>query len=61
MDNNDDLCDLIVTLTNTGKEHPATLEFIHECAKRWSVPIVWLEFHDDEAGLAVVDYSSASR
>lgn len=61
LDNNEDLSDLVVTFANTGKEHPATLEFVQECAKRWAVPIVWLEFRDDEAGFAVVDYATASR
>lgn len=61
LENNEDLSDLVVTFANTGKEHPATLEFVQECAERWSVPIVWLEFRDDEAGFAVVDYATASR
>lgn len=61
LDNNEDLSDLVVTFANTGKEHPATLEFVQECAERWAVPIVWLEFRDDEPGFAVVDYASASR
>jgi len=61
LDNNDDLSDLVVTFANTGKEHPATLEFVRECAERWAVPIVWLEFRDNEAGFEVVDFASASR
>lgn len=61
LDNNEDLTDLVVTFANTGKEHPATLEFVQQCAERWSVPIVWLEFRDNEAGFAVVDFASASR
>ena len=61
LDNNKDLTDLVVTFANTGKEHPATLEFVRECAERWSVPIVWLEFRDNEAGIEVVDFASASR
>jgi 3'-phosphoadenosine 5'-phosphosulfate sulfotransferase (PAPS reductase)/FAD synthetase len=61
LDNNEDLSDLVVTFANTGKEHPATLEFVRECAERWSVPIVWLEFRDNEAGHEVVDFASASR
>ena len=61
LDSNDDLADLIVTFANTGKEHPATLDFVQECSERWGVPIVWLEFRDDEAGFAVVDFASASR
>lgn len=61
LDNNEDLSDLVVTFANTGKEHPATLEFVRECAERWAVPIVWLEFRDDDAGFSVVDYATASR
>lgn len=61
LDNNGDLSDLVVTFANTGKEHPATLEFVQECTERWSVPIVWLEFRDNEAGFEVVDTASASR
>jgi|GEM_PF-2992543 len=60
-DNNADLGDLIVTFANTGKEHPATLDFVQECSVRWAVPIVWLEFRDDERGFAIVDYETASR
>ena len=61
LDNNDDLSDLVVTFANTGKEHPATLEFVRECAERWSVPIVWLEYRNTEIGFEVVDFASASR
>jgi len=61
LDNNEDLTDLVVTFANTGKEHPATLEFVRECAERWSVPIVWLEFRNNDAGFEVVDFASASR
>lgn len=61
LDNNEDLTDLVITFANTGKEHPATLEFVRECAERWAVPIVWLEFRDDDTGFAVVDYATASR
>ncbi|WP_110951299.1 phosphoadenosine phosphosulfate reductase domain-containing protein [Pseudomonas bohemica] len=52
---------LLIIFANTGKEHPATLEFVRECAERWGVPIIWLEFRDDDAGFAVVDYATASR
>jgi 3'-phosphoadenosine 5'-phosphosulfate sulfotransferase (PAPS reductase)/FAD synthetase len=30
--------------TNTGREHPATLDFLAEQERRWGVRIVWLEF-----------------
>lgn len=37
----DDCC---VIFTNTGLEHPHTLDFVHECGERWQVPITWLEY-----------------
>lgn len=61
LDANDDHTDLLVLFANTGKEHPATLEFVQNCADRWDVPITWLEYRDDEAGFAVVKFASASR
>lgn len=61
LDANDDLDDLIVTFANTGKEHPATLDFVNECSRRWQVPIVWLEYRDDDRGFAIVTYETASR
>ncbi|KDR31543.1 hypothetical protein BG60_29030 [Caballeronia zhejiangensis] len=36
--------DCHVTFENTGKERPQTLDFIEECALRWSVPVHWLEW-----------------
>ena len=30
--------------TNTGWEHPLTLDFLAEQERRWSIPIHWLEF-----------------
>lgn len=46
---------------NRHRIHQATLEFVRECAERWAVPIVWLEFRDDDQGVADVDYATASR
>ena len=61
LDHNDDLSDLLVLFANTGKEHPATLEFVRECAERWAAPITWLEYRDNEQGFAVVDFDTCSR
>jgi hypothetical protein len=51
-----------VCFANTGKEHPATLEFVRETATNWGVEIAWVErdFDSDE-GFRVVDYATASR
>lgn len=61
LDHNDDLSDLLVLFANSGKEHPATLEFVRECAERWAAPITWLEYRDNEQGFAVVDFDTCSR
>lgn len=53
-----------VCFENTGKEEEATLAFVHECAVRWSVPIVWLEYRSapEPADRWVrVDFETASR
>jgi 3'-phosphoadenosine 5'-phosphosulfate sulfotransferase (PAPS reductase)/FAD synthetase len=50
-----------ICFANTGKEAESTLRFVRECGQRWNVPITWLEYRDDPAGFAVVDFTSASR
>ena len=50
----------IVTFQNTGKEMPATLDFINECDKRWGLNIVWLEYRYGN-NFEVVTYETASR
>lgn len=50
-----------VCFANTGKEDEATLRFVRDCGKRWNVPIVWVEYRNDELGYAVVDFETASR
>lgn len=61
LDQNDDLSELVVCFANTGKEHEATLEFVRDCGQRWGVEIVWLEYRDDDAGFAIVNFDTASR
>lgn len=51
---------------NTGQEHPATLDFVNECDKRWGLNIVWLEAnidarHKKGTGFNVVSYETATR
>lgn len=53
--------DTVVAFANTGKEDEATLRFVRDCGKHWNVPIVWVEYRDDERGYAVVDFDTASR
>lgn len=53
-----------VCFANTGKEDLATLVFVNECAKRWSVDIAWLEYREavDSGDRWVrVDFETASR
>ena len=54
----------IVCFANTGKEEEATLQFVHDCGKKWNVPIVWLEFQFAEKTkdrFKVVNFETASR
>lgn len=60
LDANEEHGDLLVLFANTGKEHPATLDFVQNCSDQWGVPITWLEFRDDD-GFEIVDFASASR
>lgn len=60
--------DVHVLFANTGKEREETLDFVHECSRRWGVRIRWIEYHqttgDDGKfvhGWREVDYASASR
>jgi len=51
----------IVCFANTGKEEEATLEFVHDCALNWNVPIVWLEYQTEKPNFRLVHYENASR
>jgi 3'-phosphoadenosine 5'-phosphosulfate sulfotransferase (PAPS reductase)/FAD synthetase len=55
--------DVVVLFQNTGREHPATLDFVQQCAARWAVPVTWLEYDRDARGpiARVVSHNSASR
>ena len=57
--------DVVVCFANTGREMPATLDFVHECATRWGVHVTWLEYRRDaETGRTwteVVNHNSASQ
>lgn len=51
----------VVLFANTGKEAPATLDFVNECDKRWSLNVVWLEYTKEKPWFKVVTYETASR
>lgn len=53
--------DVHVLFSNTGKERPETLDFIHECETRWPVQVHWLEYAGSSKEYREVDYASASR
>lgn len=55
--------DVHVLFANTGRERPETLDFVAECASRWDVRIVWLEWRDGPHGqrFEEVSHNSASR
>lgn len=53
-----------VCFANTGKEHPATLEFVQECSEQFGCEIVWLEWQRAERPSdrwKVVDFQTAAR
>ena len=55
---------VMACFANTGKEHPATLDFVQACSENWSVPIVWLEYDPDgepQRQFRVVTHATASR
>lgn len=62
---NGDLPDrVVVGFQNTGREMPETLDFVQECADRWGVKVVWLEWRDfaiHGVRWEVVSHNSASR
>ncbi len=51
----------VVCFANTGKEDEATLRFVRDCGEHWNVPITWLEYRNDDAAFAVVNFETASR
>jgi 3'-phosphoadenosine 5'-phosphosulfate sulfotransferase (PAPS reductase)/FAD synthetase len=55
--------DVIVLFTNTGREMPATLDFVRDCAAHWNAPIIWAEYRWAPGGPSyeVVSHNSASR
>lgn len=55
--------DVVVAFANTGKEHPKTLRFVHECEARWGVHIRWVEWRmgPGRRGYEQVGFNSASR
>ena len=47
---------------NTGREMPATLDFVRDCSEHWGVDVVWLEFTARRpGGFKIVDYETAAR
>ena len=55
--------DVVVLFQNTGREMPATLDFVRDCGAHWNVPIRWLEYRWKPGGPSYVEVShnSASR
>jgi hypothetical protein len=40
--------DVVACFANTGREMPATLDFVAECGARWGVDIHWVEYRREE-------------
>jgi 3'-phosphoadenosine 5'-phosphosulfate sulfotransferase (PAPS reductase)/FAD synthetase len=50
----------IVCFANTGKEHEATLQFVHDFETHFNIPIHWLEYCPTD-GYKLVDFYKAAR
>jgi Phosphoadenosine phosphosulfate reductase family len=66
LQNFSDQYNFVVTFANTGREHPKTLEFVHNCDVHFGFNTVWLEavVHPGERKSSthkVVTYETASR
>lgn len=56
--------DVRVCFANTGKEMPATLDFVRDCGERWNVDIDWLEYSpygEEQRKFRIVEHATASR
>lgn len=58
--------DIVITFANTGCEHPATLDFVHQVDRLIGGRVIWLEAnvnpeHGIGVGHRVVSYETASR
>jgi 3'-phosphoadenosine 5'-phosphosulfate sulfotransferase (PAPS reductase)/FAD synthetase len=55
--------DVIPVFANTGREMPATLDFVRDCGAAWGVNVVWLEYRWAPGGpwVEVVSHNNASR
>lgn len=56
--------DVHAVFANTGREMPATLDFVRDMQAAWNAPITWLEYGRDVTGgvaFKVVSHNSASR
>jgi hypothetical protein len=66
LDNFSDQYNFIVTFANTGREHPKTLEFVHNCDIHFGFNTVWLEavvHHGERTACThkIVSYETACR
>ena len=52
--------DVVVCFANTGREMPATLDFVRDCGAAWNVQIRWLEYRKGPSYVEV-SHNSASR
>lgn len=64
LDNYQDKYDMIVVFANVGRERQQTLDFVHECDKRFGFNTIWIEcqtnpIHGKGVTAKVVDYETA--
>lgn len=51
---------VVVTFQNTGREMPATLDFVAEIGRRWGVMVTWLEYRAERPFFEIVGRQGAS-
>jgi 3'-phosphoadenosine 5'-phosphosulfate sulfotransferase (PAPS reductase)/FAD synthetase len=50
-----------IVFANTGREVPATLNFLKRISEYWKVPVHWVEYTPDGDGFREVTFATASR
>jgi len=53
--------DVKVVFCNTGREHPATYDFVDQVSRSWNCSVVWVEWVPEKPFVKVVDSTTADR
>lgn len=53
--------DVKVVFCNTGREHPATYDFVDQVSRKWNCPVKWIEWTPEKPFVREVESASADR